>query len=382
MAGITSKLTEAWIAQDYFVFLNNCEIREVDVLDLEIMYGGCSVNGLLTIQDTQGHMDGSVDGAPSLQQGGFCRVTWTAAGGCGGEYDETFSIEQVKSSTNESNKRILTITLVDTDTRNEKGAFKSVNYNKKKPSEIVKEHIKTNITSGIKPQREMKITPHKKESKTTLTVPSNMDAFSFLNTWLPQQGYARIKDKFTDYLVSKQTTEHDKMASSKEEFDVDPNSAFSFWRVLQYNLNGFDVNALMDSIPTVLSNTSGSLNHDGDDKELFDKKSYETSHVKTAQKGTQKKGIAGKGTKTGVKNNSNLQQYFNTLSNAQTCSIWVPGLNKNRIGFKSRVNFPRPSYLASDSYDLTFSGEWEVTAVRDKIIKQYFIQELFLRRLS
>ncbi|RLD45389.1 MAG: hypothetical protein DRI86_05605, partial [Bacteroidetes bacterium] len=65
---------------------------------------------------------------------------------------------------------------------------------------------------------------------------------------------------------------------------------------------------------------------------------------------------------------------------AQKCSIWVPGLNWNRVGKKVKVLFPRPTYMDQSEYDEIFSGEWEIVAVRDKIIKQYFVQELFLRR--
>lgn len=381
MAGLTHKLNEAWIAKDYFIELNGCEVRESDMLDLEIIYGGCSVNGILTIQDTQGIMSGSVDGSSSLQPGGFARIGWSAAGGCGGEFDETFSITKVKSTTDEKNRRLLAIEFVDSETRNAKGSFKAKNYNGKKVSEVAQEHYDL-IKTSAPTQRTLKITPHKTEPKVSMAVPSNMDNFTFLNTWGLQQGYARIKDKFTDYFVSKQSTEFDMMATENEEFEVDPVSQFSFWRVLQYNLDGYDVNALMDSIPTQLSNTTGSLNEDGESKDKLAKSSNKVSAVKTEQAGKSKDQVASKGIKTGNKINESSQQYFNTLSNAQTCSIWVPGLNKNRIGFKSIVNFPKPSYLQANEHDPAFSGSWEITAVRDKIIRQYFVQELFLRRVG
>lgn len=379
MAGLTHKLTEAWIAQDYFIWINDCEVREVDILDLEIMYGGCSVLGLLTIQDTQGHMNGAVPGAPSLKVGGTVRCTWTAAGGCGGEFDETFSVAKVRSETDEKNRRIVTIDLIDTETRNSSGTFLSKTYKDKKLSEIVEEHAEK-IKPIITTSRKLKVTSHVREAKQHITIPSNVDAFTFMNTWLNEQGYARIKDKFTDYIVSKQTIDFNKIKSSEEEYEADPISEFSFWRILQYKLDGYDVNGLMDSIPTSLSDTSNSLNHNSKDK--LGKSIAKTTHVKSAQPGIAKEGVVNKGTKSGAKNNANLQQYFNTLSNAQTCSIWVPGINNNKIGFKPIVNFPRPSYLAQEDYDEVFSGRWEVTAVRDKIIKQYFLQELFLRKVA
>ena len=108
-------------------------------------------------------------------------------------------------------------------------------------------------------------------------------------------------------------------------------------------------------------------------------------HKKTIEKGgagstNQSDMIVKRGIKRASKKNINMQQYYTSLSNAQKCSIWVPGVNRNRIGFRVQVAFPRPQYMQGDSYDNVFSGEWEVVAVRDKIIKQYFVQELFLRR--
>ena len=48
---LSHKLNEAWIAHNYFVELNGCDVHEQDLLDLEIMFGGCSINGVLTFQD-------------------------------------------------------------------------------------------------------------------------------------------------------------------------------------------------------------------------------------------------------------------------------------------------------------------------------------------
>jgi hypothetical protein len=73
------------------------------------------------------------------------------------------------------------------------------------------------------------------------------------------------------------------------------------------------------------------------------------------------------------------QQYYETLNNAQKCSIWVPGRVDSLVGKKVQVVFPKPTYYASDS-DKLFTGDWEVYMVRDKIIGSYYLNELFLRR--
>ncbi len=193
-----------------------------------------------------------------------------------------------------------------------------------------------------------------------------------------------IRDKFNAYLVSKDWTEFDKLQSTVEEFEVDAATEFSFWRILQYNLDGFDMAAVMDVMPTSLTNNPRSLINDTETKFT---KTLAVDAKKSAQDGgagsvKQSNNTHHRGSKQGIKTNQVMHQYFTSLSNAQQCSIWVPGINSNRVGKKVIVNFPRPSYLVQDEYDEIFSGYWEVTAVRDKIIKQYFVQELYLRRVG
>jgi len=381
---LTNKLTEAWVASNYFVSINGCELREPDILDLEIMFGGCTVHGILTFQDSQGLMQGTPKGTPSLAVGGHVRVGWESALGCGGEYEETFSIEKVRSETNEKNQRLVILDLVDLETKNYQGTNLTKPYKEKKFSEALKEHtdeINKNINTVQK--RVLKIIGHAKEAIDSIVIPSHIDFHTFLNISLPNNGYEHKKDKHTSYIVSKQTTEFDKLKTQKEEFEVDTVNEFSFWRILQYNLEGFDVNALIDSIPIGLTTTTKELK--GEEKKDMLAKDMIVDHKKTIEKGgagstNQSDMIVKRGTKRASKKNINMQQYYTSLSNAQKCSIWVPGVNRNRIGFRVQVAFPRPQYMQGDSYDNVFSGEWEVVAVRDKIIKQYFVQELFLRR--
>ena len=61
-------------------------------------------------------------------------------------------------------------------------------------------------------------------------------------------------------------------------------------------------------------------------------------------------------------------------------SIWVPGCNNNKIGMKIEVEMPRPAELKQHEDDPSLSGKWVVNKVRDKIIRSYFIQELYLSR--
>lgn len=382
MSGYAHKLTEAWIVSDYYIEINGCELRETDILDFECMFGCNTVRAVLTFQDSQGIMAGEPTNSKSLGLGGVVNVGFTAAAGCGGEYEELFSIENVSSAVDKTNKRVVILHLIDLESRNQQGTFVSKGFSKKKYSDIVKEHYTNNQAVTDNP-RKLSVIGHIEEIKQNLTIPSNMNFKDWLNVSLPLNGYSHIKDKYSEYIVSNQTTEFDKLKSSKEEFEVDAETEFSFWRILQYNLNGFDVSSIMSSIPEAVSNKA-SLNTDGTAEETL-AISSKIKNKETVQKGgvagtDQSKMIKSRGTKQSTVSSGELQQYFTAVSGAQTCSIWVPGLNKNRIGFRVIVNFPRPQYLQQDIYDSTFSGEWEVYAVRDKIIKQFFVQELFLRR--
>ena len=68
------------------------------------------------------------------------------------------------------------------------------------------------------------------------------------------------------------------------------------------------------------------------------------------------------------------------LKNLQQMSIWVPGWNGNRLGMKVKIELPKPIHLNQYEDDESYSGEWVVNKVRDKIMNSYFIQELFVSR--
>ena len=375
---VQHKLTEAWICSEFFAEINGCEVREGDILDYEQVYGGCSIKGKLMFADTQGFMSGEVEGSSSLAIGGHFRIGWIAAGSekCGGKCKEDFIIEKVRSGT-ENNKRVVILDLIDTDTKNLKGTHVTKGYKDKEYSKGMEEHMK-NVTS----MKNLTVIPPEKEAKRDFAVPSNVNFFDFLQQTGKENGMKLVRDKHDSYFVSKDWTEFNKLKDSDESFEVDTDNEYSFWKILQYNIDGFNMGALMDSIPTSLSVNPRAIH--GKDEEKMESSLSVDSKKSTLEGGVkghkQSDNIHTRGQKTGIKNNEMLHQYYTTLSNAQKCSIWVPGLNWNRVAKRVRVDFPRPQYLKQDQYDQVFSGYWEIYAVRDKIISQYFVQELFLRR--
>ncbi len=60
--------------------------------------------------------------------------------------------------------------------------------------------------------------------------------------------------------------------------------------------------------------------------------------------------------------------------------IWVPALPNRIVGRKVTVNFPKPTYGDQSDIDDAISGEFEIVKLREKIIKEYAVQELHLAR--
>ncbi len=374
-SSISHILTEAWAVNEFFVRVNGCELREADVLDIEVMYGGCSIDASVMFLDTEGIFSGEA-GTASLAQGGILSMGWNAAGSCGGEYEGAFSIEKVRS-TEAKNQKIVILDLVDAHTRSLKGTHVTKGFQQTKFSDGIKTFMEEEAGAS-----DLIVKGADNENTRDWIIPSNMNFHTWLEKSGAQNGMKLIKDKFNSYFVSGDFTEYNKIDVSPFEFEVDADNQYSFGRILQYNLDGFDMSAVMDTIPMGLSNNSQVVTGTGDEAKS------KTSALDSKQS-AQEAGTAGvpmvdsvksRGNKQGVKHTETQHQYFTSLSNAQKCSIWVPGLNANRVGKKVTVKFPRPNYLKQNQYDNVFSGYWEVYAVRDKIIKQYFIQEIFLRR--
>jgi hypothetical protein len=141
--------------------------------------------------------------------------------------------------------------------------------------------------------------------------------------------------------------------------------------------------AYLDSIPTTVTNIdpishNTKENKEGNKNEVKKDRAEDSQTAKTdGSKVTNM--IASRGEKQ-LNLTGQEKKYYSQLSNAQTATIWVPGRNINRAGMKIEVSFPRPRYYNNDEYDKIFSGEWEVQQYRDKIIGQYFMQELKIRR--
>jgi len=379
---ISNKITEAWVLQDYYVKINDQEICDEDLVDFEAIYGGCEIKARLKFIDSKGISTGDKEKTGHLGIGGFITVGWTTAEGC--SWEGKFSLKKIKTNINDKNQKLIQFDLEDLETRNFKGTYRNKAHQNKEFSKVIQEHVEKDKTEKTK---EFKIVPpkSKKEEKMNIQVPANIDFHTFLKKAGNKFNYKFIKDKFTNYFVHKEHTEYNNLQKTEIVYEYNT-SQYSFNRIVQFNIDGFDVDAYLSSIPKStpsidpMTNQSENSKKEGTDtkskKEEVKESDSNSSNAKVKNEEVVK---AHKGSKQG-KTVAKDKQYFDVLNNAQKCSIWVPGRNMNIIGKKVTVVFPKPTYYNSTGNDEMFTGIWEVYGSRDKVIGMYYMMELFLRR--
>jgi hypothetical protein len=382
-SGISNKVTEAWALEDLYVKVNSTELCEIDIVGYEAIYGGCNVPAELQFIDSRGLTTGDTDNSADIGIGGNVEIGFTTPTGC--DFKETYVIKQVLTTNNSKNQKLVTLKLEDLESRNLKGSFVSKGYPEKEFSKATEEHLnELNKDVQKTTKKELVVVPPKKEQKINMVIPTNIDFYTFLNKEMKDKGFSYIKDKTKNYLVHAENKEFDKLKSEGDvyEFDTHP---FSLTRIVQFNVEGFNMDGYLASIPTSVNSIDLVTNNSKDSKDGTD-----TKISKKDSEGATKSKISGqdpgkvtkqsvRGSKQGQKTAKD-QQYFETLSNLQKMSIWVPGRVDNMVGRKIKVILPKPSYYANTGNDDLFSGEWEVYGTRDKIIGMYFMQELYIRR--
>jgi len=379
---LSNKITEAWILQDYYIKINNQEICDQDIVDFEAVYGGCEVRARVKFIDTKGILTGDKPDSGHLGVGGFVTIGWTTAEGC--EWSGEFSISKINTINNDKNQKLVQLDLVDKETRNFEGTYKNKAHKDKEYSKIIQEHVEKNKTEK---QREFKIVPPKefKELKMNLQIPAHINFHSWIKKSGKKFGFKLIKDKFTSYFVHKEHLEFNNLKQTQFVYEYNT-SQYSFNRIVQFNVEGFDMDAYLSSIPKTTSSIdpvtaqAKESKEKGTNTKTTKKKVEESkSEGKVAGQKVSKAVKAHKGSKQS-KITGNDKQYFNVLNNAQKCSIWVPGKSSNMIGKKITVIFPKPTHYSTNGDDDMFTGIWEVYGVRDKVIGMYYMMELFLRR--
>jgi len=379
-SGITSKVTEAWSLEDFYIKINGVEVCDADLTGFECIYGGCNLPAQIQFIDSKGITTGDVSSAANIGVGGIVEVGYTTPTNC--DFRDDFVIKKVSTQNNSKNQKLVTLELEDLETRNMKGSYVNKGYPDKKFSEVVESHDKEIKNDKLRGKKKLSIIPPENEKPVNIVIPSSIDYYTWLTTEMNDKGFSYIKDKSINYLIHTSNRVFDKLSNLGDVFEYDAESPFSFSRIVQFNVEGFDMDAYLESIPTSFTSIdlvtqNSKENKDKIDSKMSQKDPKENVKTKTSGVAVGDLAILSRGKKTGQKEIKD-QQYFEAISNAQKMSIWVPGRTDNMIGRKITVNLPKPSYYIGD--DKIFSGEWEVYMSRDKIIGAYFMQELFLRR--
>lgn len=375
MAGFSNKLTEAWAVDDYYVEINGCELHVNDIVDYEAVFGGECINAVITFIDTLGFAPGSPQGSASLAVGGFVDIGYVSAGSC--EFEAEYVIKKIHQRVDKQNKRLITLELMDVNTAKMKSSFVNKGYPNQKYSSALESHLEELSVTGID------IITTTSESIVNAVIPASMSFYDHIVAETKEKGMKVIRDKSVGYVVPQEQMTQDKLVQTNEEFEYDTSNIHSFWRILQYNVEGFNMDSLLASIPTKetsitsVNSASNANTNKGISGETQEK---ETTSTKTLAGTSIKDNVTYQGQKLANVQTPGSGEYFKAIESAQKASIWVPGMNYDRVGKKIIVNFPKPTYVNNDEYDEVLSGEWEIYLVRDKIIKEFFIQELFIRR--
>ena len=368
VAGVNHKLTEAWALKDLYVKYNGCELADEDFVDFEVLFGGNCAPANLLFLDRQGFTSGDEGKSTDPKVGGLVKIGYTDMKGC--DIENEYSITKIDTSKDKKDQSLVQVGLIDKTTRNMKGTYVSKGYPNKNYSDATKEHLNK---IG---EKEITVVPPKKEEKANIVVGSNKSYHEVFHKTAEDRGYEYKTDRKANYLVHKEHTSFDKLTSRGEVFEYDTD-AIALNRIIQYQIKGYDSNAFLGAPPTVVSSDDPrSVNSEDNKKGVDQKQDKKTPKEKKKEEAA---GVHTRGAKHVVKTGKQ-KEYYNSLSNANKMSIWVPGRNINRVGTKVQVNMPRPKEYKSNEYDEVFSGEYEVELVRDKIIGWYFVQELFLRR--
>jgi len=268
---------------------------------------------------------------------------------------------------------VVEIDFVDKVSEKMKKSTLNSTYKKAKNSEFIKA-----VLDGIGIDMPVYTPKSQMEVKKDVIAPADKSVFDFFEDHLKFTGFKMIHDRFTSAIAPIEAFVDDALEHTGEIFEYAPKYAGNARRILQYNINGFSLDAINAATPSV-ANNSNVMSILG-----------EVSTIVSVIAGMPKN-LSGGLVSTAIQFGEGVRLIGNTISetapdapteksqDAQKMRIWVPGSNVNRINQKVTVELPTPVY-AQESNNETFSGEWIVEQVRDKIINTFFVQELKLRR--
>ena len=374
---LTGKFADCWQTNDLQIWFNsengdtNSILQNNNLLTYEVMWGDPTIIGIISFIDTQ-EMQKQIP----LSIGGFVDIQFTSQEhtkiGEPAKFSKKFYITSVHTSEGDSRgtSKIVTCNLVDIDSQKLKSSYLSDSYDKMKPMDVFKEIFK-------KHEIIIEDFADAAEKVASIIIPNHINTYEFLSNELAYRGYKFIQDRLGSTLIHDTFLTTKKAVQVGEVFEYKPKLWWTRFQVIEYNIEGFNLEALEKSIP-VSSNQINNENQNQEEMDVITKLSKPLGGIIGGIKATDRHNFSGK--KQEVTYSKTDETTTKTLKDLQKMSIWVPGWNGNRLGKKVTVELPRPAEYNQSEDDPTYKGEWVVNRVRDKIINSYFIQELFLSR--
>ena len=214
-----------------------------------------------------------------------------------------------------------------------------------------------------------------------IITPSHVSLDYVLANLMEELGYSLIIDKQSIFIIQDKCLSPEYSNDFGEYYKWGPPREYAHIRnqIIEFNINGFNGWAVDNGAPAGVSKISEDYtNPNGTSMEA--KVSARDYTNKVTEKSTLKD--------LAVVNNvgDRLSPFYrkghadSSLDYAETAEIWIPGRNGNFIGQTITAEIPKTKSEMQDSNSKAYTGKWIVYAVKDKIISNYFIQKLSLRR--
>ena len=367
---VQGNLHEAWTVDDMIVEINGLPLYITSLLTYEILWTGRGIKGIISFIDYQNFQ---ANGA--LDSGGIIKISYTSQKGSnyGSEAPMTLMMSIDKVDIGKEDNQVVTLQLKDILSSSLSVNFLNKSYKDMTPGDMLQQYtkdlgIENVVFAGPKETKEIKL---------DVSTPANLSGYEVLNSTTKKSGYNIIQDRTYTGVIHDENL-HDELAvHTGETFYYRPKEDYTRFQVIDYKLNGFNLEALERSCAvetnklTIDNSGQGEILNPTADG-LMAPTTGEISNKPISESMGQK----------GLKMDSRISSssISKDLNNLQTMSIWVPGWNGNRLGQKVTVELPRPENSTQSQNSETFSGDWVVERVLDKIVSSYFIQQLLLRR--
>ena len=357
--------------RDLSVSINGVQIKQNDILDLQINFGEDRKHGAILINDLMSY------GETLHVQIGEIFIHYTDI--IDTVYEENFVITEAFLSRDKNNKPVIDIRFEDLDTFVLRNTFVNYHYQNKTPAEILGDIL---VGMGLN------YSIYDGESSKTLenvVIPKDNDLFNWMKKFVQRHGLYIIKDKYISYIIHKDLLLFKNLPIGPElEFNMEA-EAENFRRIMEYDQK------MVDRYKT--SNIPVSEIQEFDIQNSVIKPEQQTisevyqDEVLNNGSGIKDVNFEDQFFSIGTRSWSSLvtnyesqgeESYHWLLDRNQELEIYLPGINMDRVMYKYMVRLPRSAMI--EEFDKTYSGYYVCTKTIDKISNSKLFNVLTMNR--